>query len=91
MRRRHGLRLTLWIFFCSGVLSRGASGGDAQLPAGVKAVWDLGKAYRETTATRERISINGLWRWQPAGEARDAVPAGGRSCPCASGRCPCPW
>ncbi len=36
------------------------------LPPGVKAVWDLGKAYHETTPTRERICINGLWRWQPA-------------------------
>ena len=36
------------------------------LPPGVKVVWDLSKAHRETTATRERICINGLWRWQPA-------------------------
>jgi hypothetical protein len=35
-------------------------------PAGMKAVWDLDKAHRERTATRERVSINGLWRWQPA-------------------------
>ena len=49
---------------------------DAPLPAGVKAVWDLGKAYRETTPTNERICINGLWRWQPAGDEADAVPAG---------------
>ena len=38
------------------------------LPQGVRAVWDLSKAYRETTPTRERICINGLWRWQPAGD-----------------------
>ena len=38
----------------------------APLPRGVKAVWNLDKAYRETTPTRERICINGLWRWQPA-------------------------
>ena len=31
------------------------------LPSGVKAVWDLDLAYRETTSTRERICINGLW------------------------------
>jgi len=37
-----------------------------QLPPGVKAVWDLEKAFREKTPTRERICINGLWRWQPA-------------------------
>jgi hypothetical protein len=48
---------------------------DASLPTGVKAVWDLGKAYRETTPTSERISINGLWRWQPAEEVGDTVPA----------------
>jgi hypothetical protein len=36
------------------------------LPEGVKAVWDLAKAAREGTPTRERLSINGLWQWQPA-------------------------
>ena len=46
-----------------------------ELPNGVKAVWDLAKAYRETTPKRERISINGLWRWQPATE-RDGLCAG---------------
>ncbi len=46
------------------------------LPEGVKAVWDMGQAYRETTPTRERISINGLWRWQPAGSRSDQPPAG---------------
>ncbi len=38
----------------------------AELPSGVKAVWDLSKAYHATTPTRERICINGLWKWQPA-------------------------
>ena len=46
------------------------------LPAGVKAVWDIGQAYREATATRERISINGLWQWQPAEKATDQPPTG---------------
>jgi len=46
------------------------------LPAGVKAVWDVGRAYREATATRERISLNGLWLWQPAENQADRVPAG---------------
>ena len=36
------------------------------LPEGVKAVWDLDKAFHETTPTRERVCLNGLWRWQPA-------------------------
>jgi beta-galactosidase len=49
----------------------------APLPAGVRAVWDSAKAQRETTPTRERISLNGLWRWQPAGVPTEQVPAGG--------------
>lgn len=32
---------------------------DSALPSGVKVVWDLDKAYREKTATRERVSLNG--------------------------------
>ncbi|MBL7185254.1 MAG: hypothetical protein ISS70_02935 [Phycisphaerae bacterium] len=40
-------------------------------------IWDMSKAYRETTSTRQRICINGLWRWQPASEAVDKVPADG--------------
>jgi len=45
------------------------------LPSGVKAVSDLSKAYREATATRERICINGLWRWQPVVDTSERVPA----------------
>ena len=33
-------------------------------------MWDLDKAFREKTPTRERICINGLWRWQPARNAK---------------------
>src|SRR5690242_13233316 len=47
----------------------------AQLPADVKAVWDLDKAFREATPTRERICINGLWQWQPADANAQAIPA----------------
>jgi len=46
------------------------------LPAGVKAVWDLDRAHRERHATRERICINGLWRWQPAEAQSQQPPAG---------------
>jgi beta-galactosidase len=46
------------------------------LPDGVKAVWDVTKAYHETTPTRERICLNGLWRWQPADASSDQVLAG---------------
>ena len=44
------------------------------LPKGVKAVWDLDKAYHETTPNRERVSINGLWRWQPTDPKLAQVP-----------------
>ncbi len=47
----------------------------AQIPTGVKAVWDLEKAYRETTKTRECVCLNGLWRWQPARDVTDGVPS----------------
>ena len=40
------------------------------LPDGVKAVWDLEKASREKSPTRERVCLNGLWRWQPAHNAK---------------------
>ena len=43
------------------------------LPPTVQAVWDLDKAYHETTPTRERICLNGLWMWQPA-ESLASVP-----------------
>ena len=45
-----------------------------RLPDGVKAVWDLSKAYHETTATTERICINGLWQWQPGELHSDELP-----------------
>jgi hypothetical protein len=48
----------------------------AALPRGVKAVWDIDKAHRETTPTRERICLNGLWRWQPAETNADHPPSG---------------
>ena len=58
-----------------GALGGVSLGENATLPAGVKAEWDLGKAYRETTPTQERICINGLWRFQPAEKDFDTVPA----------------
>jgi hypothetical protein len=48
------------------------------LPPGVQAVWDVSKAYRESTATREHICLNGLWQWQPAEAGSESVPAGKR-------------
>jgi beta-galactosidase len=40
-------------------------------------VWDLATAYREATPTRERVCINGLWRWQPATTTAVTVPSDG--------------
>jgi beta-galactosidase len=63
---------------CFVLASGPAPGQDSpavRLPAGVEAVWDLEKAFRETTPTRERVCINGLWRWQPAEPPSDQVPS----------------
>jgi beta-galactosidase/beta-glucuronidase len=46
----------------------------APLPPGIAAVWDAAQAERESTPTRERICINGLWRWQPAREPAHRPP-----------------
>ncbi len=51
--------------------------GDVKLPGGVKAVWDIGRAYRESTDTRERICINGLWQFKPASADDEPVPPPG--------------
>lgn len=51
---------------------------DAALPPGVKTAWDLDKAHREKTATRERVCLNGLWRWQPAPLTPGPSPPKGR-------------
>jgi beta-galactosidase len=59
-------------------MAGGDDGGrDVELPEGVEAVWDLDKAYREGTATRERICINGLWRFMPVGADEEPVPPAG--------------
>jgi hypothetical protein len=60
------------------LLASFARGDDsaAPLPPGVKAVWDLKSAWRQTTPTRERLCLNGLWRWQPAAAGAATVPSG---------------
>lgn len=55
---------------------RGATPEAAPLPPGVVAEWNLDHAWHDTTATRERICLNGLWRWQPGAPDAAAVPAG---------------
>ncbi len=68
----------VFLFFAALAAMPAAVGQDqsaAPLPQGVKAVWDMGRAYHETTPTRERICINGLWQWQPAETKGDRPPA----------------
>ena len=48
----------------------------AALPPDVQVVWGMSEAFSEATATRERICINGLWRWQPAAGEEQKVPDG---------------
>jgi hypothetical protein len=71
MDRREFLGVSGLVLGGSGI----AEAATEPLPRGVKAVWDLSKAFRETTPTRERVCLNGLWRWQPATEVTDSVPA----------------
>lgn len=81
----HGLRSNTTCFLLvlaalagSAVGAAGDETSPVTLPGNVKAVWDLNRAWRESTPTRERVCINGLWRWQPAlqGAANEHVPAG---------------
>jgi hypothetical protein len=57
--------LLLWFLLSSGCAAVAAA---PILSNGAKAVWDLALAHSERTETRERICLNGLWRWQPAND-----------------------
>jgi len=73
---RRSVRLVLWVIVAT--VTPSASGESvARLPEDVKLNWDMSRAWREATPTRERICLNGLWRWQPAAVKADAVPADG--------------
>src|SRR5690348_9541042 len=61
-----GLSLSLGFILTRCGIAQAAEEVATPLPAGVNAVWDLDLAWRQTTPTRERICLNGLWRWQPA-------------------------
>ncbi len=74
-----GFRLSLaglFVALSTTLPSFGADDSAVALPSGVKAVWDVSQAHRETTPTRERICLNGLWQWQPAATKAAQVPAG---------------
>ncbi len=70
------MRLALAVIIGTLALGLRAEDGAAPLPPGVRAVWDLDKAAHETTPTRERICLNGLWQWQPSDSASNQAPSG---------------
>jgi len=67
------LSLTVWRL-------RALEKADAPLPPGADPdPWGLADAWRQTTPTRERVCLNGLWGFRPLleGEPVDRVPAPG--------------
>ena len=66
--------LTFLFFVVLGKFAFSADQPAVQLPADVKAIWDIDKAQREVTQTRESICINGLWQWQPTAADVTAPP-----------------
>jgi hypothetical protein len=74
----------VFVLSCSFALGNVALSAEV-LPPGVKAVWDIGKAHKQTTPTREMICINGLWQWQPVvGDGRQQTADGSRESATAS-------
>ncbi len=72
---KYGLAVCVLVALACGMMSEAAAQVDV-LPEG-QAMWKPEGALREATPTRERISMSGLWQWQPAGDAMDSVPADG--------------
>lgn len=76
------LWLNAFLCFLAAHALSGSSGAqqprtpDVPLPPGVKAVWDVDKAHRDRSPTRERMCLNGLWRFQPARAGNEAPPDG---------------
>lgn len=80
--RTAGLLILLGLSWSPGAPAAHTKGGhanqaqmDAPLPTGVTVNWNVESAYHETTPTRERICLNGLWRWQLAEGNEGTVPA----------------
>ena len=74
--RLHVLSAAVLCVLSAASVGVGADRSAVALPDGVRAVWDMSKAYHEKTPTRERVCLNGLWRWQPAAAVETSVPAG---------------
>jgi len=78
MSFRRQLSSAAIIFFMASVCPQPSDAQTADLlPPGVRAVWNLGRAWRQATPTRERVCVNGLWRWQPGHDADESVPVAG--------------
>lgn len=72
-------RCPRWVLFFACTALSTAGGWTAPQPRDFpehdpRVVWEAAKAYHETTPTRESLSINGLWRWQPASAGAARVP-----------------
>ena len=65
-----------WTCLVSSTLAANDGEFAATLPDGVQAVWNADHAFRERTSTRDRICVNGLWRWQPADGEPTKPPSG---------------
>ncbi len=75
--RLRGMIITVVLgSFWSQPLFAAAAESDAPLPPDVTAVWDLEKAYRQTTSTRERICISAPRRGAVGGYRAAAGGAG---------------
>ena len=74
--RSHVLSAAVLCVLSAASVGVGADRSAVALPDGVCAVWDVDKAFREKSPTRERVCLNGLWRWQPGAVGQTAVPAG---------------
>ena len=66
----------LWLLVLVLAVTFASAQPETPLPAGVRAVWEAALAQREASATRERLCLNGLWRWQPAEPTATVVPDG---------------
>jgi len=51
---------------------------DARLPAGVTVRWDYENAWKRKSRTRERVCINGLWKFIPVEPEEGNIPAQGK-------------
>ncbi|MGB2824071.1 MAG: glycoside hydrolase family 2 TIM barrel-domain containing protein, partial [Phycisphaerae bacterium] len=56
---------------------RAAKKEDLPVPKGYERAWDFADAWRQRSATRETVCLNGLWRFLPAPDGNAAAPPEG--------------